>query len=130
MKNQKQKPKAKSMAALHVRVAVDLVEELDALAAAAGKTRADLMRDALAGHCQASKMLEQAEQRHAAIVQILEEHERRRMSKNCYVTKIAIPSIKPSKHFPTCSESRSIKSRGDEKTRPSFQEHDQSPCRF
>ena len=80
MKNQKQKPKAKSMAALHVRVAVDLVEELDALAAAAGKTRADLMRDALAGHCQASKMLEQAEQRHAAIVQILEEHERRRMS--------------------------------------------------
>jgi metal-responsive CopG/Arc/MetJ family transcriptional regulator len=80
MKNQKQKPKAKSMAALHVRVAVDLVEELDALAAAAGKTRADLMRDALAGHCQASKMSEQAEQRHAAIVQILEEHERRRMS--------------------------------------------------
>lgn len=76
----KQKPKAKSMAALHVRVAVDLVEELDALAAAAGKTRADLMRDALAGHCQASKMSEQAEQRHAAIVQILEEHERRRMS--------------------------------------------------
>ena len=68
------------MAALHVRVAVDLVEELDALAAAAGKTRADLMRDALAGHCQASKMSEQAEQRHAAIVQILEEHERRRMS--------------------------------------------------
>lgn len=80
MKNQKQKPKAKSMAALHVRVAVDLVEELDALAAAAGKTRADLMRDALAGHCQASKMSEQAEQRHAAIVEILEEHERRRMS--------------------------------------------------
>ncbi|WP_426057380.1 ribbon-helix-helix protein, CopG family [Janthinobacterium sp. PSPC2-1] len=80
MKNQKQKPKAKSMAALHVRVAVDLVEELDALAVAAGKTRADLMRDALAGHCQASKMSEQAEQRHVAIVQILEEQERRRMS--------------------------------------------------
>ena len=80
MKNQKQKAKAKSMAALHVRVAVDLVEELDALAAAAGKTRAELMRDALAGHCQSSKMSEQAEERHAALIDILEEQERRRIS--------------------------------------------------
>ncbi|WP_082988621.1 ribbon-helix-helix protein, CopG family [Janthinobacterium psychrotolerans] len=80
MKNQKAKAKAKSMAAVHVRLGVDLVEELDALAAGAGKTRAELIRDALAGHCQASKTSEQAEQRHAAIVQILEEQERRRIS--------------------------------------------------
>lgn len=80
MKNQKTKAKLKSMAAIHVRLGVDLVEELDALAASSGKTRAELIRDALAGHCQASNMSEQAEQRHAAIIQILEEQERRRIS--------------------------------------------------
>lgn len=80
MKNQKIKAKPKSMAAVHVRIGVDLVEELDALAAGGGKTRAELIRDALAAHCQISRTSEQAERRHAEIVQILEEQERRRIS--------------------------------------------------
>lgn len=82
MKNQKIKAKPKNMAAVHVRIGVDLVEELDALAAGAGKTRAELIRDALAGHCQASKMSEQAEQRHEEIIQILKSQEQRRISEN------------------------------------------------
>lgn len=80
MKNQKTNAKARIMTAVNVRLAADLVDELDALAVESGRTRAELIRAALAGHCQASKTSEQAEQRHAAIVQILEEHERRRMS--------------------------------------------------
>ena len=80
MKNQKTNARARIMTAVNVRLAADLVDELDALAVESGRTRAELIRAALAGHCQASKMSEQAEQRHAEIVQILEEHERRRMS--------------------------------------------------
>ena len=80
MKNQKTNAKARIMTAVNVRLAADLVEELDALAADSGRTRAELIRSALAGHCQSSKTSEQAEQRHAELVEILKEHERRRMS--------------------------------------------------
>jgi len=67
----------KTSASIHVRLGAALIEELDALAAAAGKTRAELMRDALAGHCESSKVLDQVDANHAASVAMLEAHERR-----------------------------------------------------
>lgn len=70
----------KTSASIHVRLGVELIEELDAMAAAAGKTRADLMRDALAGHCESSKVLDQVDANHAETVAMLEAHERRAIS--------------------------------------------------
>ena len=70
----------KTSASIHVRLGAALIEELDALAAAAGKTRADLMRDALAGHCESSKVLDQMDSNHVTTIAMLEAHERRAIS--------------------------------------------------
>lgn len=77
MKNKSKGLGVKTSASIHVRLGAALIEELDALAAAAGKTRADLMRDALAGHCESSKLLDQMGANHAATIAMLEAHERR-----------------------------------------------------
>ena len=66
--------------AIHVRLAVALIEELDALAANGGQTRAELIRDALARHCESSKLSEQADANHAATLAMLQAHERRAIS--------------------------------------------------